>query len=162
MDFFCSRRVIEAARAERWTGFSFYPADLPFDMHPVWDGIDYLGEEWPPRRWYPPDPATFTGVEDWVATFDELGSCLSQLAAVMVREHESWSSQEAIDWLASYITEHPAGTWRVDNAACVYSNMAIRYADRFHFDPVALEHAHCIARTMSMMTTAALRKRYNK
>jgi hypothetical protein len=162
MDFYCSRRVLEVAHSERWTGFTFYPADLPFDLHPLWDGIDYLGKKWPPYRWYPPDPTTFTGVEDWLSAFDEVGSAASQFAGVMVREHESWSSQQAIDWLASVVVAESGGVWRFDQAARVYSQMARRYGDLFDFDTVAREQARKISHELSMMTTAELRKRYAK
>lgn len=159
-NFYCSLDFVERARTDRWTGFSFWPADLPYEELPVWDGIDYLGEVWPPRRWYPPDPAAFSGVTDWVAAFDEAKSSYDQYASVMIREHECWSSQEAIDWLASYITENPSGIWRVDNAARVYSKFAFRYPDLYRYDQAALKLAHDTARTMSTISTAALRKRY--
>lgn len=159
---FCSRRVLEAARAQRWTGFTFHPADLPQTLHGLWDGIDYLGEEWPPRSWYPPDPSRFECVEDWISAFSQAGYGAGGLAQVMVREHRDWSSQKAIDWLACYVTEHQPGSRQVDNAARVYWGMWSQHRDRFRFDPAAVEVARRIGLELDLMSLAKLRERYGK
>lgn len=49
---FCTRRVLELARAERWTNCRFVPVDVDQIECCTWKGIDYLGKQWPPR-WYP-------------------------------------------------------------------------------------------------------------
>lgn len=162
MDFFCSLRVVETARAEKWTGFGFHPADLSIGVQALWPGVDYLGEQWPPRRWYPPDPSTFDGVEDWVAAIDEVGDRAGGWVTLMMREFDEWASQDALDWIASYITGHDPGTPTVDYAARVYIFSAARHADRFSFDSAALERAHEINVQIRSLGLAALRKRHMK
>lgn len=49
---FCSRRFVEAARKLKWKGFLFRAMDSPSSLHGL-EYIDYLGKQWPPRRWYP-------------------------------------------------------------------------------------------------------------
>jgi hypothetical protein len=49
---FCTRRVIELARSERWSNFRFNPSDMTFEEGHGFDGIDYLGSDWPPAQWY--------------------------------------------------------------------------------------------------------------
>lgn len=162
LDFFCSLRVVETARAERWTGFGFHPADLSIGVQALWQGVDYLGDQWPPSRWYPPDPATFTGVADWVAALDEVGDRAGLWVTLMMREFDEWASQDALDWLAGYITQHEPGTQMVDYAAFVYMFSAARHAERYRFDPVALERAHEINLQTRSLGLAALRKRYGR
>lgn len=57
---FCTRRVVELAREERWSNLQFEPMDRPREQIIMPFGIDYLGKEWPPENWYPdgvkPDP----------------------------------------------------------------------------------------------------------
>lgn len=162
MDFFCSLRVVETARAEKWTGFGFHPADLSIGVQALWQGVNYLGKEWPPRRWYPPDPSTFHAVADWIAAIDEVGDRAGIWIDLMMREIDEWASQDAFDWIAAYITENEPGTRTVDYAARVYMYSAARHADRFRFDPVALDRAHAINVQIRSLGLAALRKRYNR
>lgn len=51
----CSKAVLELARKSRWTNLSFNCIDTtPRARTAVgWSGIDYLGSQWPPERWYP-------------------------------------------------------------------------------------------------------------
>ncbi len=49
----CTLRVIEIARAQRWTNFKFVPFDIEHSLQCGWEGIDYLGKTWPPDSWYP-------------------------------------------------------------------------------------------------------------
>ncbi len=51
----CSKAVLELARRSRWTNLSFNCIDTtPRARITVgWRGIDYLGSQWPPERWYP-------------------------------------------------------------------------------------------------------------
>lgn len=165
---YCSLRVVETARAERWTGFAFQPADLPTGLQAHWNGVDYLGEEWPPRRWYPPDPATFTGVQDWIAALNEVGPHASRWISFMRREMDDWASQEAIDWIAAYITENEPGTVTVDNAGLLYLYLSSKnsyllspkYEGQFRFDPKARERAWEINLETRSLSWLALRKRY--
>ncbi|XHC25196.1 MAG: hypothetical protein ACFHWZ_06395 [Phycisphaerales bacterium] len=159
---FCSRRILDLARQEGWTGFEFHPADLPQPLHGLWDGIDYLGHEWPPEHWYPPDPSTFHGVEDWIAAFDRVGYGAGSFSMLMVREHGDWSSQKAIDWLAAFVIEQEPGTRSVDNAARVYWSMWFQHRDLFSFDAIAVEKARSIGHELDLMSLAAMRKRYAK
>lgn len=159
---YCSLRVVETARAERWTGFAFQPADLPFGLQVHWNGVDYLGEEWPPRRWYPPDPATFTGVQDWIAALNEVGPRTSSWLMFMRREMDEWASQEAIDWIAAYITENEPGTVTVDYAGRLYWYLSREHPDKFRYDPAALEHAYEIIVETRPMRISEFTKRYQK
>ena len=81
---------------------------------------------------------------------------------LMMREFDEWASQDALDWIASYITGHDPGTPTVDYAARVYIFSAARQADRFSFDSAALERAHEINVQIRSLGLAALRKRYMK
>lgn len=165
---YCSLRVIERARAERWTGFAFQPADLPMGLQAHWNGVDYLGEEWPPRRWYPPDPATFAGVQDWIAALEEVGPHASHWLIFMRREMDDWASQNAIDWIAAYIMENEPGTMTVDYAGLQYWHLSSenswalpeKYAGQFRFDPKARERAMAINLETRSLSWSALRKRY--
>lgn len=65
----CTRRIVELAREHRWTNFEFKPLDVRRDM-PT-EGIDYLGEPWPPESWYPPSPSEGKTVEPWVEAYME-------------------------------------------------------------------------------------------
>lgn len=157
---YCSRAFLEAARTENWTGFEFHPADAPLGLQLLWDGIDYLGERWPPQRWYPPDATSFRGVEDWVAAFDDVGIRSGLFVSVMVRERERWADQSAIDWLQSFITEHPKGSRRVDRAAQAYLQTWGKLKDRFHFDTEIIEHARAISIEVNKCTSRQLAKRH--
>ncbi|HYE61182.1 MAG TPA: hypothetical protein VD997_04230 [Phycisphaerales bacterium] len=69
LQVFCTRKVLELARRERWTGARFEPIDAPFDLtnrSHVWKGIPYLGKQWPPKAWYPPPPDAGKSPEEWV------------------------------------------------------------------------------------------------
>lgn len=63
---FCTRRILELARQERWTNFRFEPMDV-VQRHAVsWSGIDYLGEQWPPAKWYPDAPGAGKSIAELV------------------------------------------------------------------------------------------------
>lgn len=47
--FLCTRRIVELARKEKWTNFSFTPID---SLGSMWG--DALDSPWPPELWYPP------------------------------------------------------------------------------------------------------------
>lgn len=64
---FCTRRVLELARRDRWTNFRFEPMDVVRDHATQWGGIDYLGPTWPPEIWYPPSPSEGTTLAEWLA-----------------------------------------------------------------------------------------------
>jgi hypothetical protein len=74
----------------------------------------------------------------------------------MVREHGDWSSQEAIDWLAAYVSQHAPGTRRVDNAARVYSSMWSQHRDLYRFDPAVVDKARSIGHELDMMLLSGL------
>jgi len=76
---FCTRRVLELARAERWTGVRFDPIDAPFDLRTRWRGIDFRGKQWPPKAWYPPPPDAGKSPEEWVSLLVEFGLGLAPL-----------------------------------------------------------------------------------
>lgn len=59
----CTRRIIELARAERWTNFSFRPIDVPPHYRSV--DIDYLGAQWPPKQWYLEPYSAGKTAEEW-------------------------------------------------------------------------------------------------
>jgi len=52
---YCTRDIIELARAERWSNARFVPTGLTPKESTHWQ-IDYLGRHWPPR-WYPKRPS---------------------------------------------------------------------------------------------------------
>lgn len=60
---FCTRRVLELARRDRWRGVGFEPMDVD-RRHP--SGINHLARTWPPERWYPPRPSEGKDLETWV------------------------------------------------------------------------------------------------
>jgi hypothetical protein len=65
---YCSRRVVELARRERWTNLNIQPMDTETRFSYRFEGIDYLGEKWPPDNWYPEPPQTGRTPEQWVET----------------------------------------------------------------------------------------------
>jgi hypothetical protein len=60
----CTWRVVELARKHHWTNCEFKPLDVRRDMPS--EGIDYLGDAWPPEAWYPRPPSEGKTVEQWV------------------------------------------------------------------------------------------------
>jgi len=64
--YFCTKTILELARSDRWTNARFDPMDI-LQRHAVyWGGIDYLGNEWPPKQWYPIPPGTGKSLQEWV------------------------------------------------------------------------------------------------
>lgn len=49
----CSREVVEVARNQELSNFKFDRIDSTPRQRGSWDGIDYLGKQWPPEKWYP-------------------------------------------------------------------------------------------------------------
>lgn len=71
----CTFKIVELARSRMWTNFEFEPMDVSDRQRQEaynWQGIDYLGEQWPPAHWYP-EPA-YVGktaaewAEQWLAS----------------------------------------------------------------------------------------------
>ena len=62
----CTRRIVELARRDKWTNARFDIIDLPMRLKVRWPGIDYLGDHWPPKQWRP-YPAQGKTVEEWIA-----------------------------------------------------------------------------------------------
>ncbi len=48
-----TRRIVDRARECEWTNLRIEPLDIPLSASCRWSGIDYLGDRWPPVRWYP-------------------------------------------------------------------------------------------------------------
>lgn len=67
----CTQKVLQLAREERWTNFRFAPIDADQRHLSGWDGIDYLGKQWPPAQWYPPAPSAGKSLEQWI---EQMGS----------------------------------------------------------------------------------------
>lgn len=63
---YCTRRVLELARNERWSSFQFEPMDIVRRHSSSWGGIDYLGDAWPPKNWYPTPPSAGKSLAEWV------------------------------------------------------------------------------------------------
>jgi hypothetical protein len=61
---FCTRAVVEVGRRKRWTNFVFKTIDVLRKYETGWSGIDYLGEKWPPEKWYPDPPGTGKTLDD--------------------------------------------------------------------------------------------------
>jgi hypothetical protein len=66
---YCTRKVLELARRERWTGARFEVMDAPSDLtiRSPWKGIPYLAKKWPPEAWCPPPPDAGKTPKEWVA-----------------------------------------------------------------------------------------------
>ena len=58
--------MLQLARENRWTNFVFNPIDVIQDHARLWEGIDYLGENWPPQ-WYPTRPSAGKTLDQWIA-----------------------------------------------------------------------------------------------
>lgn len=69
--FFCTEEVLELARKDRWSNFSFQPMDVVRKHSYGWRGVDYLGRKWPPKRWYPDAPSSGKTLKQWLR---DLGS----------------------------------------------------------------------------------------
>jgi hypothetical protein len=137
--------VLERARAERWTGFMFNPADVPVNVQSVWAGIDYLGESWPPACWAPPDLASFTSVDEWIDASAEVGHKAYDLVRRAINAADRWADQAAIDRLASFVEAEPPPTVRSDFAAKLYLHASAKCADRLAFDDTLVERARQIS-----------------
>lgn len=65
--YLCTREFIEAARRHGWTNWRFDAFDDPFSSELYWNGIDYLGKQWPPETWYAPPPDHGKTKDEWLA-----------------------------------------------------------------------------------------------
>lgn len=66
---FCTRKVLELARRHRWTNFRFDPMDAEGKYALCGSGIDYLGKQWPPAKWYPGPANEGKSLEQWLEQF---------------------------------------------------------------------------------------------
>lgn len=46
---FCGRRILELAREHRWSNLRFVPSGVLRKDSYDWQGVDYLGKQWPPK-----------------------------------------------------------------------------------------------------------------
>jgi hypothetical protein len=69
---YCTLRVLLLAREERWTNFRFYPIDESHEVQVYSEGIDYLGDQWPPT-WCADRPSAGKALNEWLDDFFSLG-----------------------------------------------------------------------------------------
>src|SRR5205814_8332421 len=64
---YCSLRVLLLARECGWLNFRFQPIDVLQERSMGWSGIDYLGKQWPPLKWYPERPGVDKSIDGLIA-----------------------------------------------------------------------------------------------
>jgi len=65
---YCTLRILELARKQHWTNFRFYAIGEEQNVMSGWDGIDYLGKQWPPL-WYGNSPSVGKTPDEWLEEF---------------------------------------------------------------------------------------------
>ncbi len=102
---FCTRRIVELARRDRWSNLRIDPMDIGSHNYGLWAGVPFLAERWPPASWYPPRPSEGRTLEEWLGqlTADEFR--LRRDAKVALVD----LGREAIPALAALLGDHRPG-----------------------------------------------------
>lgn len=82
----CTEKVLLLARENRWSNFRFLPMDAVIEHTFSWPGIDYLGEQWPPEKWYPDPPAAGRTLDEWLEALKDDDVDISYKATLALLE----------------------------------------------------------------------------
>ncbi|WP_419193498.1 hypothetical protein [Kolteria novifilia] len=115
----CSMAVVELARRHCWKNFYFEPLDTNKRIlrHQTnYRGVDYLGETWPPKDWYPVPPQVGRSTEEWILAYlsDDVEESSAARSAIMCL------GKEAIPGLAMEL-DHPDLNHRMKAAQIIES-----------------------------------------
>jgi|GEM_PF-6407151 len=117
----CTRRILELARRERWTNCRFNPMDVHRDHSTRWNGIDYLGKQWPPEQWYPDSPSAGKTMEEWLVQMADPDREAARTARIALRDIGAATIPPLTEMLS-----HPSEILRAD-AARLLANIGYQH-----------------------------------
>lgn len=112
---FCTMPVVELARSQRWSNARFDPMDILRDHITRWAGIDYLGAQWPPRRWYPPSPSEGKTPQEWAEQLKSTDD-MERRAACIAIDDIGYNCPEAVIHFLVRLLDDPDAATRTNAA----------------------------------------------
>lgn len=138
----CTRRVLELARRERWTGFEFEPIDKRRELS---GPIKYLAKKWPPKSWHPEPPGAGKPFEEWLRLHRDPATPLEVRTRAYHAIREDYPDEAAEYFLARF---HSADRQVLEEAA-QWIFQICNYVSKNEIPPGVLEQARAISKEVS-------------